>query len=67
LSNNSEGYAACLGLRKIQTKKPGLHLGQEVTGSGIPYVVHLAMVAMEVIAALQGEDGLDGDLAVQIS
>lgn len=41
------------------------HLGQKVPGSDLPYVVHVAMVAMEVIAALQAEDGLDGDLAVQ--
>jgi (p)ppGpp synthase/HD superfamily hydrolase len=41
------------------------HLGQKVPGSDLPYVVHVAMVAMEVISALQAEDGLDGDLAVQ--
>lgn len=41
------------------------HLGQKVPGSDLPYVVHVAMVAMEVIAALQAEDGLEGDLAVQ--
>ena len=41
------------------------HLGQKVPGSDLPYVVHVAMVAMEVIAALQVEDGIDGDLAVQ--
>jgi hypothetical protein len=41
------------------------HLGQKVPGSDLPYVVHVAMVAMEVIAALQVENGIDGDLAVQ--
>ena len=41
------------------------HLGQKVPGSELPYVVHVAMVAMEVIAALQIEGGVDGDLSVQ--
>ena len=41
------------------------HNGQTVPGSDLPYIVHLTMVAMEVIAALAHEDGLDGDLAVQ--
>jgi (p)ppGpp synthase/HD superfamily hydrolase len=41
------------------------HNGQTVPGSDLPYVVHVTMVAMEVIAALAHEDGLDGDLAVQ--
>jgi len=41
------------------------HHGQTVPGSDLPYVVHVTMVAMEVIAALGHEDGLDGDLAVQ--
>jgi (p)ppGpp synthase/HD superfamily hydrolase len=41
------------------------HLGQKVPGSDLPYVVHVAMVAMEVIAAFRSKDGLDGDLAVQ--
>jgi guanosine-3',5'-bis(diphosphate) 3'-pyrophosphohydrolase len=42
-----------------------VHNGQTVPGSGLPYVVHVTMVAMEVIAALVHEDDLDGDLAVQ--
>lgn len=41
------------------------HNGQTVPGSDLPYVVHVTMVAMEVIAALTHEDDLDGDLAVQ--
>ena len=41
------------------------HHGQTVPGAGLPYVVHVAMVAMEVIAALAHEDHLDGDLAIQ--
>jgi (p)ppGpp synthase/HD superfamily hydrolase len=41
------------------------HNGQTVPGSDLPYIVHVTMVAMEVIAALVHEDGLDGDLAIQ--
>jgi (p)ppGpp synthase/HD superfamily hydrolase len=41
------------------------HSGQKVPGSDLPYMVHVVMVAMEVIAAFQTEDGLEGDLAVQ--
>jgi (p)ppGpp synthase/HD superfamily hydrolase len=41
------------------------HNGQTVPGSELPYVIHVARVAMEVMAALAQEDGLDGDLAVQ--
>ncbi len=41
------------------------HNGQTVPGTDLPYVVHAAVVAMEVVAALSHEDGLDGDLAVQ--
>jgi guanosine-3',5'-bis(diphosphate) 3'-pyrophosphohydrolase len=41
------------------------HSGQIVPGTGFPYLAHLSMVAMEVMAALAVERGLDGDLAVQ--
>ena len=41
------------------------HNGQTVPGTDLPYVVHAAVVAMEVVAALGHEDGLDGDLAVR--
>ena len=41
------------------------HKGQTVPGSDLPYIVHVTMVAMEVMAALVHEDGLDGDLAIQ--
>ncbi len=41
------------------------HRGQTIPGSDLPYVVHVTMVAMEVIAALQHEDRWKGDLAVQ--
>ena len=39
------------------------HEGQRMAGSEFPYLVHVASVACEVIAAL--EPGLDADLAVQ--
>jgi (p)ppGpp synthase/HD superfamily hydrolase len=42
-----------------------VHHGQLFPGTDLPYVVHVTMVAMEVIAALAHEDDLDGDLAVQ--
>jgi (p)ppGpp synthase/HD superfamily hydrolase len=38
---------------------------QRVPGTDIPYLMHFSMVAMEVIAALEKETGLDGNLAVQ--
>jgi (p)ppGpp synthase/HD superfamily hydrolase len=41
------------------------HNGQTVPGTDLPYVIHVSMVAMEVMAALAHEDDLDGDLAVQ--
>ena len=41
------------------------HLGQTVPGSDLPYVAHVTLVSMEVIAALEVESGRDGDLAVQ--
>ena len=42
-----------------------VHKDQKIPGSDLPYIVHLALVSMEVMAALSVEDGLDGDLAVQ--
>ena len=41
------------------------HKDQKVPGSDLPYIIHLALVSMEVMAALSVEDGLNGDLAVQ--
>jgi (p)ppGpp synthase/HD superfamily hydrolase len=38
--------------------------GEQKTPTGLPYVVHVASVAMEVMAALRGEPGHDEDLAV---
>jgi (p)ppGpp synthase/HD superfamily hydrolase len=38
--------------------------GDQRTPTGLPYVVHVSSVAMEVIAALQAEPGHDDDLAV---
>ncbi len=40
------------------------HQGQRWPGSELPYVIHVCMVAMEVIAALDAEDVEDPDLAV---
>jgi (p)ppGpp synthase/HD superfamily hydrolase len=38
--------------------------GDQRTPTGLPYVVHVSSVAMEVIAALQAEPGHDDNLAV---
>ena len=40
------------------------HGDQRVPGSGAPYVVHLAKVAMEVSAACAEDPSLDADLAI---
>lgn len=41
------------------------HNSQKVPGTELPYLTHLTMVCMEVMAALAVEDGLDGNLAIQ--
>lgn len=41
------------------------NIKQLVPGTDIPYLMHFSLVAMEVIAALEEESGLDGNLAVQ--
>lgn len=41
------------------------HSGQTITGTDLPYLLHLSLVGMEVIAALHAEPGHDADLAVQ--
>jgi (p)ppGpp synthase/HD superfamily hydrolase len=41
------------------------HGSQRVPGTQLPYLVHLALVSMEVMAAVSAEDGMDGTLAVQ--
>jgi (p)ppGpp synthase/HD superfamily hydrolase len=41
------------------------HQGQLVPGSDLPYLLHLNLVSMEIIAALIAEPGHGGDLAVQ--
>jgi (p)ppGpp synthase/HD superfamily hydrolase len=38
---------------------------QRVPGTRIPYLMHFSLVAMEIVAALAVESGLDGDLSVQ--
>ena len=40
------------------------HNNQKVPGTELPYLAHLTMVSMEVMAALAVEDGLDGNLAI---
>jgi len=42
-----------------------LHNNQKVPGTDWPYIVHISMVCMELIAALAEEPDTDGDLAVQ--
>ncbi len=42
------------------------HRTQTVTGRpDLPYIIHPSLVSMEVMAALQAESGLDGNLALQ--
>lgn len=43
----------------------GYHNGQLVPGSDLPYVMHVTLVCMEVMAALRQELGHDEDLAIQ--
>ncbi len=38
--------------------------GEQKTPTGLPYIVHVVSVAMEVMAALQAEPGHDEDLAI---
>ena len=38
---------------------------QKVPGTNLPYIVHINLVSMEIMAALTVEHNLDGDLAVQ--
>lgn len=40
------------------------HQGQLVPGGSLPYLLHLNLVSMEILAALSAEPGYDGDLAV---
>jgi (p)ppGpp synthase/HD superfamily hydrolase len=40
------------------------HRGQTMSGSDLPYLVHLGAVAMEVLATIASEDVADPDLAV---
>jgi (p)ppGpp synthase/HD superfamily hydrolase len=41
------------------------HNGQLLPGTELPYVVHVTLVAMEIIAAFQYENDHDAELAVQ--
>ena len=41
------------------------HLGQKYPGTELPYLLHVGLVCMEILAALQVERERDGDLALQ--
>lgn len=41
------------------------HVGQKYPGTDLPYIMHVAFVGMETIAALEHDTGANGDLAVQ--
>ncbi len=41
------------------------HLGQKYPGTELPYLLHIGLVCMEILAALQVERECDGDLALQ--
>lgn len=41
------------------------HQGQLVPGTVLPYIVHISLVGMEIMAALSHEPDPDGDLAIQ--
>ncbi|MBK7932000.1 MAG: bifunctional (p)ppGpp synthetase/guanosine-3',5'-bis(diphosphate) 3'-pyrophosphohydrolase [Acidobacteria bacterium] len=41
------------------------HNGQLVPGTDLPYLVHLSLVSMEVIAAIGTDDRYEADLAMQ--
>ena len=41
------------------------HVNKKVKDSELPYIVHVSLVSMEIIAALQVEPEHDGDLAVK--
>jgi (p)ppGpp synthase/HD superfamily hydrolase len=41
------------------------HRGQFVPGSDLPYLMHINLVSMEIIAALNAEPERDGNLAIQ--
>jgi (p)ppGpp synthase/HD superfamily hydrolase len=41
------------------------HFGQLMPDTELPYIVHVTLVSMEILAALQVEPGYDGDLAIK--
>ena len=41
------------------------HLGQKYPGTELPYLLHVGLVCMEILAALYVERECDGDLALQ--
>jgi (p)ppGpp synthase/HD superfamily hydrolase len=56
-----DGYARALAFAAAA------HGAQTVPGNGLPYVVHLAMVAHEVATAVAAEPGLAGAVAVPVA
>ena len=41
------------------------HHGQLVPGSDLPYITHISLVSMEIMASLSSENKRNGDLAIQ--
>jgi hypothetical protein len=41
------------------------HNNQKFPGTELPYLVHVGLVSMEIMASLSHSDGVDGDLAIQ--
>ena len=50
---------------KAYTFAAQAHHGQVVPGSELPYLFHVSLVSMEIMATLAVEQGHDGDLAIQ--
>ncbi len=50
---------------KAYTFATQAHQGQTVPGSILPYMLHVGLVSMEIMAALTVEQGHNGDLAIQ--
>lgn len=72
-ADSNKKYAECVKIsgRRINISKfiflqlKLMKKNQKVPGTNLPYIVHLSLVSMEVMAALTVEHNLDGNLAVQ--
>ena len=72
-ADSNKKYAECVKIsgRRINISKfiflqlKLMKKNQKVPGTNLPYIVHLSLVSMEVMAALATEHNLDGDIAVQ--